>query len=273
MAASRSCGVATAIGEVSLDDSARRPKTMAFALAGVEVVSADIRDGDDGSGAGAPWRPMAVRRAPIGDFPTDVSYVTVIAGRVGQRRYTFGPYFRLHLRATREAGHRSCYVTTPGLFEYPGDTEYWSVANSLGYLWFEKHGHADLDYAPLADALVRVSVDGMVPDRSALDANAAVQRRKAVLACTGNIPSPPDDKHDPFATLRTLSTTPNCGSVQRFAASDAAADLNRRIFIAGLLASAALGMLLEAAMLGRTRTAVPESEAPATHPAVREEGT
>jgi hypothetical protein len=40
--------------------------------------------------------------------------------------------------------------------------------------------------------------------------------------------------------------------VQEFRATDAGADINRRLFVAGLLVTAALGLLLEALVTRRT---------------------
>ncbi len=249
------CRPLTVTGEVHLDDHAdiAKAKTHALSVAGVDIASAEMRDGSDGALAPtAPWRSMSLKRIPTNGLP-GVQPVTVLSGNVKGWDQTFGPSFRLHVIQHDSAGYRVCYVTSPALFEYAGDSTYWSAAQELGQMWFDNNTSFRVDYAPLTDAIVRMAVAGMLPDRGSLDAGAIVQRRTALLTCTADVPV--DASADPsksFEPWRQLATASNCASIQRFVASDAANDLNRRIFVAGLLASAAVGMLLEALVLGRT---------------------
>jgi hypothetical protein len=227
------------------------PNPVAIAVSGTRVAFARIRS--DGKKT---WRPMHLALVPtrpyFGTFGT--KSVTILTGDVdtGSPRDYSGVSVQLGVAAAKNAGHRSCFATAPGLFEYPGDASQWNAAQQIGYQWLQDHRHVPTVYAPLSDAIVKMSVRGMIPDRSALDAGARVQGGRAVFTCTGNVPEVSDQKGDDFATERELATRSNCSSVQRFAASDAVDDLNRRIFLAGLLAAAGLSMLLEALVLGRT---------------------
>lgn len=104
----------------------------------------------------------------------------------------------------------------------------------------------------VTDGIVNMSVSHEVPDRSALDSEAQVQDGAAVVTCNGYIPyAPKAYAHDPFYEERTLLDARSCGSVQTFRASDASDSIGVRIFLAGIVISAAIGMILEALITGR----------------------
>jgi hypothetical protein len=101
-------------------------------------------------------------------------------------------------------------------------------------------------------AIVWMAVPHRVPDRSTLDAGARVRRNRVLVTCSGIVPTPiGEQRHDPYFYERTLQEESSCASVQTFRASDAADTLNLRIFVAGILVSAAIGILLEAFVTGK----------------------
>src|SRR5207244_1284353 len=73
------------------------------------------------------------------------------------------------------------------------------------------------------DAVVNASVDGMSPDRGALDAGGIVVGNSVRVIC-GRGPPPPNsyEKNDPYYYQRELAVTSNCGAVQTFRARNAA---------------------------------------------------
>jgi hypothetical protein len=165
--------------------------------------------------------------------------------------------FRIRLLATRSAGFGSCYETSPDAFEYPGaDTTAWDEANNEGEIYFHDPARSPrpmLDYAPLTDAIMRMSVHGESPNRGSLDAGGVVANNLVQLTCTGIVPLPSAAyRRDAFYYERALVAQSNCSSVQTFQADNATTDLNLRVFAAGILLSAAIAMLLEALATGQT---------------------
>jgi hypothetical protein len=79
------------------------------------------------------------------------------------------------------------------------------------------------------------------------------------MSCSYELPNSPEQgarlEEDPFYVQRYLAEKSSCASVQTFRASDSAGELNRRVFLAGLLLSAAAAMILEALATGRTEEA------------------
>ena len=158
--------------------------------------------------------------------------------------------FRLYLDVTRSADYSACYMTSPALFGLSG-RRLWQTASIDGEAYFRHR--AKIAYPPLRDAIVRMSVPGRLPDRTVLDANASVRGDSLQLACTDRFPIARKRlEEDEYYYARALAEKPSCASVQTFRANDAGEDLNRRLFLAGFLLSAAFGMLLEALATGRT---------------------
>jgi hypothetical protein len=90
------------------------------------------------------------------------------------------------------------------------------------------------------------------PDRAALDAGAQVRRGDVLVTCTGVVPTPAREQvEDPYFYERSLLHESSCASVQSFRAPDVSETLNLRIFLAGILVAAGVGILLEALITGR----------------------
>jgi hypothetical protein len=219
------------------------------------VMSVSVASGGDGraSGFSQPalggrprWSPLHLVR---------FRDVYIAAGSV---RFVGGTAaFRMRVAATTPAGYGACYLSSPSLFEYPGaDTYLWNDAEGQADVYFSNDRRVTprLDYAPLTDSIIHLEVDREEPDRGAVDAGGEVADGTVQLTCTGAIPSIPRRaaKQDAFLYERQLVAQSNCSSVQTFRASNAASLLNARIFAAGILLSAATGMLLEALVLGST---------------------
>jgi hypothetical protein len=162
-------------------------------------------------------------------------------------------FFRLHLETSKAAGYSSCYLTSPALVEYPGLDEHWEHAANVGGIYFIRQGRRHLDYGPVTDAFVNMKVPGQRPDRSELDGGGFVRGDSVQLTCAGEIPrGRVKTEEDAFYIQRTVARQPSCASIQTFRASDATEDLNRRLFLAGVVLSAAVAILLEALAIGKT---------------------
>jgi hypothetical protein len=101
-----------------------------------------------------------------------------------------------------------------------------------------------------------MSVQNEQPDRTVINSGAHVQHRDTVLTCTDISPEASRIyRNDPFFGTRNLyAGEAACASTQTFRSSDASESLNRRVFFAGILISAAVGILLEALITGRLDT-------------------
>jgi hypothetical protein len=226
---------------------ARSPTMVALGVANADVLGAEVK----GIQMLRPshveyWRPMKVSRFR-GTYVIDGT----LNGHV--ERNLISPrvlVFRLFLDVTRSAGYSACYMTSPALFGLVGHG-LWQSASADGEAYFRRRVPAA--YAPLRDAIVHMSVPGRLPDRTVLDANAIVRGDSLQLTCNGSLPvSRKRLEEDEYYYARALAEQPSCASVQTFRAGDAAEDLNRRLFLAGFLFSAAFTMLLEALATGRT---------------------
>lgn len=198
--------------------------------------------------AGIQWRRMRLSR-----FRDVYVAQAPLIGRLDPKFFLAGVLkFRLSLDIARDAGYSACSLTSPALVSFPGHSLMWWEANRQALDFLD---HPPLADAMLNDAAVGMSVNDRVPDRSELDSNARVRGDSIQLTC-GEIPNPKPNPYDEFFLERVLAEKPSCASVQTFRTSDAAEDLNRRIFLGGLLLSAAVAMLLEALFTGRTETAL-----------------
>jgi len=238
---------ATATGEVSFDEGkhpkpfTHRPTRLVLGIAGIHVLRAEIRGPEYRN-----WREVPIAR---------YDGTTIAEGHVARWRYADEEVgFRLTLMASHPAGFRSCYETSPALFQFKGeDTQAWVNASSNTEIYLrERHKHGRLAGESLTDAAMQMSVTGQEADRSALDASAQVHHGNATLNCTALLPeSPPEFRDDPYFYTRTLRGESSCASVQTFRATDAADSLNRRVFFGGILISAAVGILLEVFLTGK----------------------
>ncbi len=255
MSSKKGCGHPTiATGEVSWTTGKhygpllRAPTELALGIAGIPVLHAEIR------GPNESWHPALLGKR-------EDTYVA--AGRINDWTEGAAAEFQLVLLATRSAGYESCYMTSPALFEFQGDEQIWTDADSNRTIYLQEH-HRDgnLGSGLLTDATVTMSVPGEQPDRTLLDSGAHVKRGDIVLSCSAYLPEPPSAQtEDSFFYTRELPLEPSCASVQTFRSSDAADNLNRRVFFAGILISAAVGLLLEALVTGTVDRDEPRGEA------------
>lgn len=214
----------------------RRPHQLFLSLAHARILSAEAR-----RSYAKRWRTMRIVR-----FRTvDTAQVRFQDGHPGDDTLEF----RLEVTGiARRAGHRACYLTSPVLFEYAGDHRTWDEANGQGRVYLDTkapRGGDRFDYAPLTDAIVTLRVPGQLPDRAWVDDDTLARAAETVLTCSGNVPGDDGSRSD-YAIWRQLVTLPSCGSVQRFQANDAEGQLNRLIFIAGLVVSVGTALLIEA---------------------------
>jgi hypothetical protein len=172
--------------------------------------------------------------------------------------------FRLTFFGSRSAGYEACYLTSPALFDFSSHEESELDTRLTGERYLDEHRrHNGIHGNPLADAIVRMSVLDQQPDRTVLDAGAHVENGEAVLTCTSISPeTPPIYRRDPFYGERMLFGQSSCAGIQTFRSSDASDNLNRRVFFAGILISAAVGILLEVFLTGTLDTDDTGSRAP-----------
>jgi hypothetical protein len=218
----------------------RTPTQLLLGVANAHVYSGEIR-----VPAAERWHPMRVIR---------FRNIYVLDGHV--RHWDTDErsvQFRFQLAVSRPAGYESCDLTSPALFEFQGAEPAWGQASQAPIYFQELHPEKEtrLHEWPLDDAIIWMGVPHRSPDRTVLDAGAQVRRNRILVTCTGVSPNPSGDQvRDPFYYRRTLTEESSCASVQTFRAAAASDSLNRRIFIAGILFSAAVGILLEAFITG-----------------------
>lgn len=163
--------------------------------------------------------------------------------------------FRLKLMAAHTAGFGSCFVTSPTMASLGegvgGREEAWTdVGDNVPFYVEEHHLSENLGRPLVLDAVVEMSVPHQEPDRSAVDAGAHVQRRRAILACTTHERSPPPEIEDQYYDYLTHLNERFCASVQTFRASNASAKLIERGFLSTILIAASVSLLLQA-LVGR----------------------
>lgn len=247
ISADHGCGApATATGELrgGIEGArSRRPRLLVLSVAGRDVLSAEVTEKFGRLGDAYGWRPMRLAR-----FRT----AFIAEGRL--RAPSEAYFFRLRLNAAESAGYSSCYVTSPSLFGLTGANAEWDLANQMGEIHRSQSAPdpKPLAYSPVKDAILQMSAPGMLPDRGSLDAGAIVRSDGLQVTCTGLIPQrPAAAEGDEFFYERTLAEQSSCASVQTFRAGDIDAELNRRLFLAGVLLSIAVGLLFEAVVSGR----------------------
>jgi hypothetical protein len=241
---------AVASGEISWDSLSsfahfaghHPPTQISFAVAGAEVTDAQIR-------AGGRWEPMEVTRFRGSYLATsDLPPWRKIAGRVR---------FRLELAISRSSGFEACSLTSPALFEFNGFEPIWQRAQGaagVGLRRGHERGRPPTRELRFADAVVWMTMKNWEPDRATLDAHAQVRRDRVLVTCTEVLPRPGRRfAGDPSFYERQLLEESSCGSVQRFVAPNSQSDLSLRLFLAGILVSAGVAMLLESLVSGRTR--------------------
>jgi hypothetical protein len=243
--------LATGGTRAGVEREVRRPlppsATLRVGLAGVRVVSGAFR----GSALEA-WKPMRI--VPFRD-------IAILEGTRGAAQddspeaedSESEPEVRFLVDATQSAGFEACYMTSPALFELQGDEPYWEPASQAN-IYAQERGLPSHEWEA-SDGIVWMHVAHMDPDPSSLQVHAQVRRDKTLVTCSAVLaPESAGDRSDPFFNLRSLTEESACGSVQTFRASDATEDLTLRSFLAGILVSAALGILIEALVTGQIET-------------------
>lgn len=245
-------GPAMVYGELHPDALAKLnhpPHFFSFGVAGAKVERAELgklMNPANTSKSFRRWKSMRLipfRHGFIAEGPIPHTFSV-------QNEYVI--YFRFFADVSQGAGYESCYLTSPSLFEFAGADQRWQNASSLTNIYLERsRPHLGTEYAPVSDAVVYMSAEGKIPDRAAIDVGAEVRANRLLLTCTGELPQQPKEG-DAFFYERTLLTESSCASAQTFRASDADTSSNLRLFFAGILLSAAMAMLLEALVTGRS---------------------
>jgi hypothetical protein len=241
-------GPVTATGYISWSEweyhpPIRDPTRLVLGVAGVRILRVEVRDPKSSI-----WRTV-----PFGQ--RDSTYVAegLIAGWSDSEEAAF----RLTFLGSRTAGFDACYLTSPELFDFRSSEAIALETRLSGETYLaEHHRGSGVGGDPLTDAIVTMSVQNQQPDRFVLDAGAHVRHGKAVLTCTDISPETPPiyRSHPFFGTLSLFSGESACGSIQIFRSSDASESLSRHVFFAGILISAAVGILLEVFLTGRLDT-------------------
>lgn len=247
------CGQsATVRGELQISQAyklARSPRTLILSVAGARVRAAEVKGILDFQvDSVARWQRVATSRRG-GGYVVQAPLRNRIEPSLWSGRVLL---FRFRVDASREVGHESCSMSSPVLFGNGGKYQAWYQASSAGEALLRGRGAGA---QPVMDgAIVRMAVPDRVPDRSELDAGAQVHGRSLLLTCDDGFAHfpPRAAREDDFFTMRSLVEQSSCASVQTFRAPDAAEDLNRRLFLAGALISAAVAVLLAA--IGRPRS-------------------
>lgn len=218
----------------------RIPTQLALGIAGTKLLGAAISSPESER-----WRMIPVQTAVPGVGAPGV-YVAV--GTTSHWPEEQAVRFRLTLQSSRSAGFGACDVVSPALFQYQSSEEFYEPALLYGGGYLAEHGFR-LAHAPLTDARVTMAVPGERPERGELTAGAQI-RRAALLqvSCSGE--SSPVPSSNPATEQLENGRRSSCASIETFRDSDAVDDANRRTFFSGILISAAIGILLEAALTG-----------------------
>lgn len=214
-----------------------RPKRPATRLV-LGIANANVIQGEVLSPGSHGWHPMH-RKKHLG--------TNVLWGRLSPWREADAEVkFRVQLDVSSPAGYEACHLLSPVLFEFQGaDPVYVRAASAFEAIRGTNGFGID-------DAVMWLKIPGLEPDLSALDAGARVRRGRVVVTCTGVTPTPGHRfSHDPYFYQRRLVEESSCGSVQTFRAADAASSLNRHLFLAGILVSAAVALLIEGFLTGK----------------------
>jgi hypothetical protein len=219
------------------------PTRLALGAAGVQILRVEVRDPKSKT-----WRIVTFALKEDTYIAEDTLTHGLPEGEEAE--------FRLTFLGSRSAGYKACYLTSPALFDFPAHEEIELDARLTGERYLdERHRLNGILGDPLTDAIVRMSVLNQQPDRAVLDSGAQIQHGEAVLTCTSISPETPQIyRSDPFYANRMLFGESSCASIQTFRSSDASDSLNRRVFFAGILISAAVGILLEVFLTAKLDT-------------------
>jgi hypothetical protein len=222
----------------------RAPTTLVLGISEARVLTGEMSvEGAEG------WHPMHVAR---------FHNVYILEGRAPRWNKEHSTV-KLHLMvdASRSAGYGACYITSPALLEYEGPEPAFEVASQAAvYVQSNKAlAHTKVHEWLPTDAIVWLNVAHREPDRAALDAHGQVRRGNVLVTCTEADEAPKGQAaRDPYYYWRSLVGESSCASVQTFRATDTTETLELRVFLAGILVSAGIGILLEALVTGRVET-------------------
>jgi hypothetical protein len=214
---------------------------LVMAVSGAPLARAEIR------------YPLARRWIPLELRKTEGS--VIMDTEIKPRLQLTEIQFRLLVDISQQAGFGACELTSPAVVEYPGNDRALehALGTAIGHLAQTNRDRPSARPFVPHNALMWMSVPGLFPDRASLDAEGQVRREEILLSCVSDAPLPAGrDKRDPFYYSRALLTQSSCGSVQTFRDPGAAGALNRHIFLAGILISIGLALLLEAVVTGFT---------------------
>jgi hypothetical protein len=250
--APRGCsGPATVVGalqwrlkEVGVNYNVTPPTRLMLAVAGVRVLAVEMSSPE-----------------PVGAYARHLKWQSVHVNHVEGAYVAYNPYqaaeFRLKLKAASSAGYGECYVTSPTLIDaqhegvVEGEQEAWHNLSEYIPLYVQGHNlDENLETTLALDAVVRMSVPHLEPDRAALDAGAHVQQGSVILTCTTREPPSSEATDDRYYDyLRHLGER-FCASIQTFRARNTSAKLAVRNTIASVLVGL-VGSILVLALTGR----------------------
>jgi hypothetical protein len=257
--APRGCsGPATVVGalqwrlkEVGVNYNVTPPTRLMLAVAGVRVLAVEMSSPE-----------------PVGAYARHLKWQSVHVNHVEGAYVAYNTVsnwatpdqaaeFRLKLKAASSAGYGECYVTSPTLIDaqhegvVEGEQEAWHNLSEYIPLYVQGHNlDENLETTLALDAVVRMSVPHLEPDRAALDAGAHVQQGSVILTCTTREPPSSEATDDRYYDyLRHLGER-FCASIQTFRARNTSAKLAVRNTIASVLVGL-VGSILVLALTGR----------------------
>lgn len=164
--------------------------------------------------------------------------------------------FRLTLAAAQPAGFESCYVMNPAIGDFyeSGNADEASPKTTyvIGEFLEGRHVSANLGEPLYLDAITESEVPGQEPEDASRSARLTLHPRAAVISCTTFPAETHANESDPYSEALSARTARPCESVQLFRSSSLQATLTEHVFIAGLLASAGITILVEALLTGVT---------------------
>jgi hypothetical protein len=164
--------------------------------------------------------------------------------------------FRLTLAAVQPAGFESCYVMNPAIGDFyeRGNADEASPETTYAIDEFLKGRHvsANLGEPLYLDAIAESEVPGQEPEDAAGSARLTLHPRAAAISCTTYPAEAQVNESDPYSEALSARTARPCESVQLFRSSSLQATLTKHVFVAGLLASAGITILVEALLTGVT---------------------
>jgi hypothetical protein len=164
--------------------------------------------------------------------------------------------FRLTLGAAQPASFESCHVMNPAIGDFyeSGNADEASPKTTYAIDEFLKGRHVSANLAePLyLDAITESEVPVQEPEDAAGSARLTLHPRAAAISCTTFPAEAHANESDPYSEVLSARTARPCESVQLFRSSSLQATLTEHVFIAGLLASAGITILIEALLTGVT---------------------